>query len=82
MSVGNVAQLCTDLLIATHRMERIGFLHHSALLPLVGNNAYAHLSDRGRGCLHTSCEGECIHLMLCYAVLCCVLLDQHLVASA
>lgn len=36
MSVGNVGQLCTDLLIQTLQCEKAGYLWHSAILPVVG----------------------------------------------
>ncbi|XP_065078032.1 proteasome assembly chaperone 2-like [Ochlerotatus camptorhynchus] len=46
VSVGNVAQLATDLLIETLKLEKIGLLWHPALIPIVGPPAYDHDKDR------------------------------------
>lgn len=40
LSIGNVGQLAVDLLIASTRAERIGFLDDPNVLPCVGNDAY------------------------------------------
>ncbi|KAH9499766.1 Proteasome assembly chaperone 2 [Bulinus truncatus] len=40
VSVGNVGQLATDLLISTYSMERAGYILHPSLLPCVGNNPF------------------------------------------
>lgn len=42
VSVGNVGQLASDLLISTMWLERCGFIYHDSILPLVGNDPYAH----------------------------------------
>ncbi|XP_033755057.1 proteasome assembly chaperone 2-like isoform X2 [Pecten maximus] len=42
VSVGNVGQLAVDLLISTLWMERVGHIHHESILPLVGNDPFAH----------------------------------------
>ncbi|KJE93481.1 hypothetical protein CAOG_04268 [Capsaspora owczarzaki ATCC 30864] len=67
-SVGNVGQLCIDLLGATllHQaatasskhtsFQRIGFLHSSALLPAAGNDALAPASVASQGNLCTAAE--------------------------
>ncbi|XP_034231680.1 proteasome assembly chaperone 2 [Thrips palmi] len=36
VSVGNVGQLCSDLLIHSLQCEKVGYLWHSAILPVVG----------------------------------------------
>ncbi|KAK3086850.1 hypothetical protein FSP39_024409 [Pinctada imbricata] len=55
VSVGNVGQLATDLLISTLWMERIGYIHHESILPLVGNDPFAH--PEADACkVVTSCE--------------------------
>lgn len=46
VSVGNVAQLATDLLIETLKLEKIGLLWHPALIPIVGPPAYDHDHDQ------------------------------------
>ncbi|XP_062561070.1 proteasome assembly chaperone 2 [Armigeres subalbatus] len=46
VSVGNVAQLATDLLIETLKLEKIGLLWHPALIPIVGPPAYDHDKDQ------------------------------------
>ena len=53
VSVGNVAQLASDLLISTLKMERVGHLHDQCLLPLICQSAFDHNS----GALSTSAEG-------------------------
>nr|XP_022312143.1 proteasome assembly chaperone 2-like [Crassostrea virginica] len=42
VSVGNVGQLAADLLISTMWLDRCGFIYHDSILPLVGNDPYAH----------------------------------------
>ncbi|XP_048778809.2 proteasome assembly chaperone 2-like [Ostrea edulis] len=42
VSVGNVGQLAADLLISTMWLERCGFIYHDSILPLVGNDPFAH----------------------------------------
>lgn len=46
VSVGNVAQLATDLLIETLKLEKVGLLWHPALIPIVGPPAYDHDKDQ------------------------------------
>lgn len=40
VGVGNVGQLSVDLLISTLDTKKIGIVHHSAILPLVGSDPY------------------------------------------
>lgn len=42
MTIGNVGQLATDLLISTLRLSRVGFLETTAVLPCAGNDAFSH----------------------------------------
>ncbi|XP_063441854.1 proteasome assembly chaperone 2-like isoform X2 [Mytilus edulis] len=42
VSVGNVGQLAVDMIISTLWMERIGYIYHDSILPLVGNDPFAH----------------------------------------
>ncbi|XP_060066414.1 proteasome assembly chaperone 2-like [Ylistrum balloti] len=55
VSVGNVGQLAVDLLISTLWMERVGHIHHESILPLVGNDPFAH-EDFSDCKLVTSCD--------------------------
>ncbi|XP_006636030.2 proteasome assembly chaperone 2 [Lepisosteus oculatus] len=41
VSVGNVGQFATDLVISTLHMPRVGYFHSDCLVPMVGNNPYA-----------------------------------------
>uniref|UniRef100_A0A0B6ZSN5 Proteasome assembly chaperone 2 n=1 Tax=Arion vulgaris TaxID=1028688 RepID=A0A0B6ZSN5_9EUPU len=41
VSVGNVGQLASDLIISTLSLERVGYFLHPSLLPVAGNNPYA-----------------------------------------
>ncbi|XP_065902107.1 proteasome assembly chaperone 2-like [Dysidea avara] len=52
VSVGNVAQLTVDLLVATLKMEHIGHLYDECFLPLVCHSAF----DHTRGAVSTSAE--------------------------
>ncbi|KAG9338265.1 hypothetical protein JZ751_026070 [Albula glossodonta] len=45
VSVGNVGQLATDLMISTLNMPRVGYLHTDCLIPMVGSNPYAASTD-------------------------------------
>lgn len=45
VSVGNVGQLATDLIISTLNMPRVGYFHTDCLIPLAGNNPYAPSAD-------------------------------------
>ncbi|PRQ23404.1 putative proteasome assembly chaperone 2 [Rosa chinensis] len=40
LSIGNVGQLAVDLLVASTKAERVGFLDSPYVLPCVGNDAY------------------------------------------
>uniref|UniRef100_A0A2P2HYM0 Proteasome assembly chaperone 2 n=1 Tax=Hirondellea gigas TaxID=1518452 RepID=A0A2P2HYM0_9CRUS len=40
VSIANVGQLAIDVLIATLETQQIAVVHHPALLPMVGSNAY------------------------------------------
>lgn len=42
VTIGNVGQLATDLLISTLRLSRVGFLETTAVLPCAGNDAFSH----------------------------------------
>ncbi|KAJ3047711.1 Proteasome assembly chaperone 2, partial [Rhizophlyctis rosea] len=53
-SIGNVAQLAIDILIATLSYTRIGYLDSPYLTPVVGNDAYA--EDKLEGHVNTACE--------------------------
>ena len=56
VSVGNVGQLAVDMVISTLWMERIGYIYHDSILPLVGNDPFAH--PESVACkIVTSCEG-------------------------
>jgi len=55
VSVGNVGQLSVDLIISTLGMERVGYIHHPSLLPVAGNNPFAH-EDSNTCQLMTCCE--------------------------
>ena len=55
VSVGNVGQLAVDMVISTLWMERIGYIYHDSILPLVGNDPFAH--PESVSCkIVTSCE--------------------------
>ncbi|KAI7758313.1 hypothetical protein M8C21_008831, partial [Ambrosia artemisiifolia] len=41
LSIGNVGQLAVDLLIASSKADRVGYLDDPNVLPCVGNDAYA-----------------------------------------
>ncbi|XP_076949112.1 uncharacterized protein LOC143621636 [Bidens hawaiensis] len=45
LSIGNVGQLAVDLLIASTKAERVGYLDDPNVLPCVGNDAYAPTSQ-------------------------------------
>lgn len=67
VSVGNVAQLTSDLLISTLKMERVGHLYDQCLLPLACQSAFDHNS----GILSTGAEGMvCVYLSGCVVCLC------------
>ncbi|XP_071958377.1 proteasome assembly chaperone 2-like [Antedon mediterranea] len=40
ISVGNVGQLATDLIISTLKMEHVGYLSDSSMLPMCGNDPF------------------------------------------
>ncbi|RKP34060.1 proteasome assembly chaperone 2, partial [Dimargaris cristalligena] len=52
ISIGNVPQLCCDLVISTLRLERVGFLNDPNVTPFVGPKAY----DHARSNLSTALE--------------------------
>lgn len=52
VGVGNVAQLTTDLLIASLKMEKVATCWHQAIVPLIGPRAFAHDTDSTT----TACE--------------------------
>nr|BAN20610.1 conserved hypothetical protein [Riptortus pedestris] len=45
-SVGNVSQLCIDLVISSLKCTHIGMIWHEAILPLVGADPYNDLSSK------------------------------------
>lgn len=45
LGVGNVAQLCADLLISSFRLHKIATAWHSAIVPLLGPKAFEHDTD-------------------------------------
>ncbi|XP_051926186.1 proteasome assembly chaperone 2 isoform X2 [Hippocampus zosterae] len=55
VAVGNVGQLAVDLLISTLSLPRVGYLHTDCVIPMAGNNPYAHGQDDA-GELHTASE--------------------------
>lgn len=55
VSVGNVGQLSTDLLIAALKPERIGYIYHESLLAVVGNDPYTDIPYSCKLC--TCCDG-------------------------
>ncbi|XP_038050389.1 proteasome assembly chaperone 2-like [Patiria miniata] len=55
VSVGNVAQLASDLLISTLELTKAGYLHDASILPLCGNDPFGR-SGVTEGRLVTSAE--------------------------
>lgn len=55
ISVGNVGQLTTDLLISTLSCNSVGYLHDESIIPLCGNDAYGN-TGVAQGSLVTSTE--------------------------
>ena len=49
-----MSQLVVDLFINTLQLPRVGHLHHTSILPLVGSSAYSHTTNT----LHTAAEGR------------------------
>ncbi|XP_020093074.1 proteasome assembly chaperone 2 isoform X2 [Ananas comosus] len=45
LSIGNVGQLAVDLLIASTRAKRVGWLDAPSVLPCVGNDAYGPVAE-------------------------------------
>ena len=41
LTVGNVGQLCTDLLVTSLEMKRVGYLYHPSIVPLTTSNIYS-----------------------------------------
>ncbi len=66
-SIGHVAQLASDLLINTLRLERVGYLRHPAVLPFVGLDV-----DSPSGGLHASLEGESLFGVCCSEPVCSI----------
>ena len=54
VSVGNVGQLATDLLVTKLKPKKIGMIWHSAIMPLVGGDPY----DFSQSDITTSAEGK------------------------
>ncbi|KAJ8353760.1 hypothetical protein SKAU_G00213270 [Synaphobranchus kaupii] len=59
VSVGNVGQLATDLIISTLNMPRVGYFHTDCLIPLAGYNPYAPSADNSTE-LCTTAEVYCL----------------------
>lgn len=57
LSIGNVGQLAMDLLVASLKAERIGYLDDPYVLPCVGNDAYGLIPN---GELALPLEGMCL----------------------
>ncbi|XP_064477017.1 proteasome assembly chaperone 2-like [Ornithodoros turicata] len=57
VSVGNAAQLAVDLLLSSLPNELVGYIHSTALLPLVGGNPYRVGDNR----LATACQVYVCH---------------------
>ncbi|KAH7935533.1 hypothetical protein HPB52_009594 [Rhipicephalus sanguineus] len=57
VSVGNAAQLAVDLLLSTLETELVGYIHSTALVPLVGGNPYRVGDQR----LATACQVYVCH---------------------
>ncbi|XP_050396081.1 proteasome assembly chaperone 2 [Patella vulgata] len=55
VSVGNVGQLAVDLIISTLDLQKVGYIYHSAILPIVGNDPY-HKLPSNQCSLTTGCE--------------------------
>ncbi|BFZ19356.1 hypothetical protein BsWGS_22395 [Bradybaena similaris] len=55
VSVGNVGQLTADLIVSTLHMERVGYVLHPSLLPVIGSDPYAD-DESTPYKLTTSCE--------------------------
>eukprot|EP01112_Ceratiomyxa_fruticulosa_P007307 TRINITY_DN1892_c0_g1_i1.p1 TRINITY_DN1892_c0_g1~~TRINITY_DN1892_c0_g1_i1.p1 ORF type:complete len:248 (-),score=39.53 TRINITY_DN1892_c0_g1_i1:87-830(-) len=53
LTIGNVGQLAVDILINTFELNRIGFLDHKYVLPVIGNDAF---TPNGKGVLSTNLE--------------------------
>lgn len=57
ISVGNVGQLATDILISTTLAENLGVIYDESLLPMIGNDPYTN-GDTNNSCkLSSSCDG-------------------------
>jgi len=56
ISVGNVGQLATDILISTTLAENLGVIYDESLLPMIGNDPYTN-GDTNNSCkLSSSCD--------------------------
>lgn len=58
VSVGNVGQMTTDLLISTLGLSAVGYLYTDCVVPVVGSNPYAQYGSQNMFQLTTSLEGE------------------------
>ncbi|XP_023684363.1 proteasome assembly chaperone 2 [Paramormyrops kingsleyae] len=59
VSVGNVGQLATDLIISTLGMPRVGYIHTDCLIPMAGNDPYPTCADDAAE-LSTNAEVYCL----------------------
>ncbi|KAK6644496.1 hypothetical protein RUM43_000763 [Polyplax serrata] len=50
VSVGNVGQLASDLLISSLYLKKIGFIWHPSVLPLAGADPYGRTNSPSTGC--------------------------------
>lgn len=57
VSVGNVGQLTSDLIISSTEMTKIGYIHDDSTLPMVGNDPFSR-PDPKTCQLVTSCESK------------------------
>ncbi|XP_029637808.1 proteasome assembly chaperone 2 [Octopus sinensis] len=55
VSVGNVGQLTTDLVVSTLEMTKVGYIYDESLLPVVGNHPYSAVNSSSCS-LMTGCE--------------------------
>lgn len=47
VTVASLGQLALDVLIETQQADKIGNLHHTALLPCAGSKSFDHVKDAG-----------------------------------
>lgn len=60
MSIGNVGQLTTDLLISTLRPSKVGYLYTDCVVPVVGNNPFVEHGSPDMFEITTALEGRLI----------------------